>query len=188
MGYDNRFRPLSFHFYDWGSKGIAAYLNHGVIAWDLQNRTPIWQIEPTPASPQIASSVLLHHPGLLAVKGMHADVCVYNLGESHHSSHFTLPHEPDWCYPTSLAFVLGNALVCGTNSGKVVIWAPGKKKVMQVLDQKGLDIIQAVALLGPPRKGVQRIFLSGRQCNTNNLKTVIGHSLTDRELRMWELS
>ncbi|KAI6006095.1 hypothetical protein EDD15DRAFT_2359228 [Pisolithus albus] len=25
-------------------------------------------------------------------------------------------------------------------------------------------------------------------CNTNNLKTVIGHSLTDRELRMWELS
>ncbi|KAI5990957.1 hypothetical protein EDD15DRAFT_2369333 [Pisolithus albus] len=27
-----------------------------------------------------------------------------------------------------------------------------------------------------------------RGCNTNNPKTVIGHSLTDRELRLWELS
>ncbi|KAI6149222.1 hypothetical protein BKA82DRAFT_4013867 [Pisolithus tinctorius] len=104
-GYDDRLRPLSFHFYDRGNKAIAAYLNHGVIAspvvpvysaWDLQNRTLIWQIEPTPTSPQI------------------------------------------------LAFVLDNAIVCGTNSGKVVIWAPGDKEAMQVLDQKG-DIIQAVA-------------------------------------------
>ncbi|KIK19048.1 hypothetical protein PISMIDRAFT_24510 [Pisolithus microcarpus 441] len=128
----------------------ATELSNTSCAWDLQNRTPIWQIEANPTSPQM----------LLAIKGMHADICIYNLGKSHHSSRFTLPHEPDWCYPTSLAFVLGNALVCGTNSGKVVIWAPGNKEVMQVLDQKG-DIIQAVVLLGPPRKGMQCIFLSG---------------------------
>ncbi|KAI6002010.1 hypothetical protein EDD15DRAFT_2192706 [Pisolithus albus] len=140
--------------------GIAAYLNHGVVAWDLRNRTLIWRIEPTPTSPQIvaidplysASSALLHQPGLLAMKAMHADIRVYNIGKSHHFGHFRLSHEPDRCYPTSLSFVLGNAIVCGTNSGKVVIWVPGNKEALQVLDQKG-DIIQAVAVTGQSFNG-----------------------------------
>ncbi|KAI6133734.1 hypothetical protein EV401DRAFT_36398 [Pisolithus croceorrhizus] len=84
---------------------------------------------------------------------MHADIRVYNVGESHHFSHFRQSHEPDWCYPTGLSFVLGNAIVCGTNSGKVVIWVPGNKEALQVLDQKG-DIIQAVASFNGPHSSI----------------------------------
>ncbi|KAI6098769.1 hypothetical protein EDD16DRAFT_1662420 [Pisolithus croceorrhizus] len=127
MGYDDRLRPLSFHFYDRGNMGIAAYLNHGVVA----------------------SSVLLHQPGLLAVKAMHADIHVYNVGESHHFSHFRLSHEPDWCYPTGLSFVLGNAIMCGTNSGKVVIWVPGNKVALQSFNGPHSSIIA----LGSSQKG-----------------------------------
>ncbi|KAI5984535.1 hypothetical protein EDD15DRAFT_2201253 [Pisolithus albus] len=84
---------------------------------------------------------------------MHADIRVYNIGKSHHFSHFTLSHEPDRCYPTSVSFVLGNAIVCGTNSGKVEIWVPGNKEALQVLDQKG-DIIQAVASFNGPHSSI----------------------------------
>ncbi|KAI6104682.1 hypothetical protein EV401DRAFT_657414 [Pisolithus croceorrhizus] len=84
---------------------------------------------------------------------MHADIRVYNVGESHHFGHFRLSHEPDRCYPTGLSFVLGNAIVCGTNSGKVVIWVPGNKEALQVLDQKG-DIIQAVASFNGPHSSI----------------------------------
>ncbi|KAI6124063.1 hypothetical protein EDD16DRAFT_1564271 [Pisolithus croceorrhizus] len=149
VGYDDRLRPLSFHFYDRGNMGIAAYLNHGVVAWDLRNQTLIWRIEPTPTSLQIASSALLHQPGLLAVKAMHADIHVYNVGESHHFGHFRLSHEPDWCYPTSLSFILGNAIVCGTNSGKVVIWVPGNKEALQSFNGPHSSIIA----LGSSQKG-----------------------------------
>ncbi|KAI6153178.1 hypothetical protein BKA82DRAFT_4011522 [Pisolithus tinctorius] len=69
------------------------------------------------------------------------------------------------CYPTSLAFVLDNAIVCGTNSGKVVIWVPGDKEAMQVLDQKG-DIIQAVASFDGRHSSIIALGSSHKGCTT----------------------
>ncbi|KIO05126.1 hypothetical protein M404DRAFT_9132 [Pisolithus tinctorius Marx 270] len=118
-GDDDRLWLQSLHFYDNGNKIVAAYLNHGVIAWDLCTRTQLWRIEPILQSPQIDS----HHVGRCEPS----------------------PEEPNGVYPVAVSFLLqGGAIISGTSSGKVHVWEVGKKGMTQVLDQKG-DIIQAVA-------------------------------------------
>ncbi|KAI6138745.1 WD40-repeat-containing domain protein [Pisolithus tinctorius] len=164
-GDDDRLRPQSLHFYDNGNKIVAAYLNHGVIAWDLCTRTQLWRIEPILQSPQIASSALDGKCKLLAVRTMHAGVYVYRLGDSHHVGRCEpSPEEPNGVYPVAVSFLLqGGAIISGTSSGKVHVWEVGKKGVTQVLDQKGqhhlhLGIIsfngnESIVALGSSQKG-----------------------------------
>jgi hypothetical protein len=69
---------------------------------------------------------------------MHAGVRLYTLASTKYHESFIPPDEPMSRYPVTVAFACrGNAIVSGTNCGRVCVWEIGSRKAPQTLEHEG---------------------------------------------------
>ncbi|KAI6008457.1 WD40-repeat-containing domain protein [Pisolithus marmoratus] len=141
---DLRVRPRALHFLSGGRKLIASYLNHGIVVWNIVDKTVAWHVKP-PSISQIASSAICHDMNVLVVSTLQDGLCLYKLGGK--KAIWIWDHEPGrgvQC-PLSVAFLHGGrAVVSGATTGNICVWNTDSKDLYQVLPH-GSDIMQAVA-------------------------------------------
>ncbi|KAH7905835.1 WD40-repeat-containing domain protein [Hygrophoropsis aurantiaca] len=137
--------PRALHFYDHGRLLIVTYLNHGVVAWDVDKIVQVWCINPPFEAQQLGSSSLCTQTNVLVVHSLYAGIHMYCLDRQKAVRAFTCETESVRRHILSVSFIHnGNAIVSGAEAGNVCIWQTQHGNLLQVLEH-GDDLIQAVA-------------------------------------------
>lgn len=141
---DSRIRPRALHFIGGGRNLIVSYLNHGIVAWNIIDKTITWHVKP-PSISQIASSAIRHDINVLVVNTLQDGLCLYKIGSKKAIWKWDHEAECDVQCPSSISFLHGGrAVVSGAITGNVRVWNMDSKDLYQVLPHGG-DVIQALA-------------------------------------------
>ncbi|KAI6014278.1 WD40-repeat-containing domain protein [Pisolithus microcarpus] len=144
-GRDCRIRPRSIHFYERGKRLIVSYLNHSVIAWDIDSMTALWHIRSRDTPKQIASSAVYLDLNAIVINTLQDGVYLFKLGSTKPVRKWVYDCEAEARYPLLVSFLHDRkAIISGSPTGSVCIWQTGSDDLYQVLPHSG-DIIQAVS-------------------------------------------
>ncbi|KAI6096193.1 hypothetical protein F5141DRAFT_1067823 [Pisolithus sp. B1] len=156
---DKRIRGRALAFRERGTKLVIAYLNHGVVCWDVLSFEQLWQINPIHSHQIVClfEDYASGHAALspdrkcIALTNLGDGVDVYSLGRSHPdirlknrplSEAKNIPMQVSWLRD-------GTAVVSGSSDGGVRIWEMPSGEPLQLLEHEGC-IVQAVATFDYP--------------------------------------
>ncbi|KAH7908066.1 WD40-repeat-containing domain protein [Hygrophoropsis aurantiaca] len=142
---DHVIRSRSLHFHEEGRMLIVTYLNHGIVAWNVDEQTQVWYISPTPEAPQLGGSSINLDKSLLIAHTFHSGLYMYLLGQTAPTRVLPYNGNQENRHTLAVAFVhSGAAVVSGADDGDVCIWRTQDGSLFQVLSHGG-DLIQAIA-------------------------------------------
>ncbi|VDC05310.1 unnamed protein product [Peniophora sp. CBMAI 1063] len=117
-------RPRAVHLERGAGRLIVSYLVHGIVCWDVEKETTLWQIFPEPRA--IGFTAVSRDFRLVFVSLMGGKAELYNLRDTDRRPRVTVVYqqaEADSVSPASVAILLdGGALACGSAEGVVRIW------------------------------------------------------------------
>ncbi|KIJ58713.1 hypothetical protein HYDPIDRAFT_33894 [Hydnomerulius pinastri MD-312] len=101
---DNRIRGRALAFRDRDTKLFVAYLNHGVICWDVDGMQQLWRIVPIHCHRLIGHTTILTSEQCVFISNLSDGVDMYTSGQSHPERRFkTPPIAPEGKLPSSTA-------------------------------------------------------------------------------------
>ncbi|KAH7921123.1 WD40 repeat-like protein, partial [Leucogyrophana mollusca] len=108
---------------------VVAYLNHGIICWDVRARSQLWLIIPSHRHRHIfqqdssGHAVLSPDRRYILVSNLNNGLDLYPVGKSNILQSYRYHADADKNYPFTVGFLRdGEALMCGSPSGKVAVW------------------------------------------------------------------
>ncbi|KIK18251.1 hypothetical protein PISMIDRAFT_109835 [Pisolithus microcarpus 441] len=138
---DKRIRGRALAFRERGTELVVAYLNHGMVCWDIGSLEQRWQINPI-HSHQITASghtTLSSDKKHIALTNLGDGVDIYSLGWSHPD--MRLKHPPlseQKNIPVQVSWLRdGAAVVSGSSDGDVHIWEIPSGEPIQLLEHEG---------------------------------------------------
>ncbi|KAG2124080.1 WD40-repeat-containing domain protein [Suillus cothurnatus] len=136
---DWRIRPIAVHFHENGRKLIVAYLNHGVIIWDVYTQNRVWETGCLKISSCSGGLSFCNQTDMLSIHTLHDGVHIYHVGRRKLCRVLHHGHESQTSYhPLSVSTTLnGDTIVGGSNSGKVCVWQAHTGELLQVLEHGG---------------------------------------------------
>lgn len=143
---DKRIRGRALAFRKRGTELVVAYLNHGVVCWDIGSLEQRWQINPIHSHQIVGHAALSSDKKRIALTNLGDGVDIYSLGRSHPD--MRLKHPPlseEKNIPVQVSWLRdGAAVVSGSSDGDVRIWEIPSGEPIQLLEHEGC-IVQAVA-------------------------------------------
>ncbi|KIK12932.1 hypothetical protein PISMIDRAFT_119949 [Pisolithus microcarpus 441] len=144
---DKRIHGRALAFRERGTELVVAYLNHGMVCWDIGSLKQCWQINPI-HSHQIVSvfedcasghATLSSDKKCIALTNLGDGVDIYSLGQSHPDMH--LKHPPlseEKNIPVQVSWLQdGAAVVSGSSDRDVHIWEIPSGEPIQLLEHEG---------------------------------------------------
>lgn len=146
---DKRVRGRAIMFREKGSELVVAYLNHGVVCWDVVSQKELWRIQPIHSHRHLGHAALSPDQKLVLVSNLGTGVDIYELGRSHPVLRLkTRPAALNRNVPLQVACLSGG-VVSGAPDGSVHIWRIPSGNCLQVLEHNG-DMVQSVAVFEYP--------------------------------------
>ncbi|KAH7920025.1 WD40 repeat-like protein [Leucogyrophana mollusca] len=145
---DIRVRARAVYFFKNSRKLVVAYLNHGIVCWDVSTRSQVWVIVPTHRHQHICENISISSSGHAAlspdrryvlVSNLNNGLDLYPIGKSNVLQAYRYPAHADKNFPFTVDFLQdGDAVVCGSPSGKVAVWNTKTGVHVQTLSHGGL--------------------------------------------------
>ncbi|KAF8834765.1 WD40 repeat-like protein [Paxillus ammoniavirescens] len=147
---DKWVRGTALAYKDNGNEIVVAYLNHGVVCWDIGTLNQLWRINPI-HSHHLIHTTLFPDENLILISNLCDSIDLYKKGQSHPTLRLkNLPISTDRNVPLQVACLPGgNEVISGSSNGKVHIWDISSGKTLQLLEHQG-HLVQVIATFEYP--------------------------------------
>ncbi|VDB94371.1 unnamed protein product [Peniophora sp. CBMAI 1063] len=140
-------RPRTVHLQRGAGRLIVSYLVHGIVCWDVEQETPLWQIFPDPCT--IGYTAVSQDFRLVFVSLMGGKAELYHLKDTDRRPRISVTYQQDGLdhsTPAHVAILLdGSAIACGSAEGVVRVWDAKGMLQQELRPVEGVNTTQLIA-------------------------------------------